>query len=100
MRGYADAACAIAGLDSYKWEGMHSCMVVKLMPPQRQRQEHLVGQEGAAGGEWLGGCCVCRAPVACWWRAHHVQAQLQLLRMPSARSCWQAQTAALQAAQP
>lgn len=37
MRSHADAAAAISGLDNYKWEGMHSTMVVKLMPPQRQR---------------------------------------------------------------
>ena len=49
MRSYADAAAAIAGLDSYKWEGMHSAMVVKVMPPQRQRQEQSAGQGQAAG---------------------------------------------------
>lgn len=50
MRTYADAASAIAGLDNYKWEGMHSAMVVKLMPPQRQRQEQ---QDAGASGELL-----------------------------------------------
>lgn len=48
MRSYSDAVMAIAGLDNYKWEGMHSAMVVKLMPPQRQRQEQL---ETAPSGE-------------------------------------------------
>jgi hypothetical protein len=37
MRSHAEAAAAISGLDNYKWGGMHSTMVVKLMPPQRQR---------------------------------------------------------------
>jgi hypothetical protein len=49
LRSYAEAASAIAGLDSYKWEGMHSSMVVKLMPPQRQRQEQMIG--ALEGGE-------------------------------------------------
>lgn len=50
MRTYADAASAIAGLDNYKWEGMHSAMVVKLMPPQRQRPEQV---EAGTIGELL-----------------------------------------------
>jgi hypothetical protein len=50
MRTYADAASAIAGLDNYKWAGMHSAMVVKLMPPQRQRQGQL---DAGASGELL-----------------------------------------------
>lgn len=41
MGNYSDAASAIVGLDNYRWEGMHSAMVVKLMAPQRQRQEQL-----------------------------------------------------------
>jgi hypothetical protein len=53
MRSYSDAVMAIAGLDNYKWEGMHSAMVVKLMPPQRQRQEQL---ETAASGECSVAC--------------------------------------------
>lgn len=67
LRSYTEAASAIAGLDNYKWEGMHSPMVVKLMPPQRQRQEQMVG--ALEGGEWpeqqLAGSVVC-AGCSCW----------------------------------
>lgn len=47
MRSHADAAAAISGLDNYKWEGMHSTMVVKLMPPQRQRAGSGTSVDGA-----------------------------------------------------
>lgn len=58
MRSYGDAAAVIAGLEHYKWEGMHSAMVVKLMAPQRQRQDQALGLETAASGAHA---CVGRA---------------------------------------